>query len=113
MSDTEQVRCASCGAQCPSSSRACQLVEGDETVRVKDPLNGLLHSVEAHETATFTLQMVCDGGQSLEFLATALIWAVIEILLMSRGVEVLVQRLEMSEMPATKQALVGPSIGVP
>lgn len=57
----------------------------------------VLHSLEPHETAGLTLEMIDEGSQGLELHPATALGAVIEVLLIDGRVDVLVQSAERVE----------------
>lgn len=68
--------------------------ERNQTPWINDPLSGLLDNIKAYEVAAFAFQMIDDRGKRGEFFLAKMIGACIEILLMCRRTQMLIERDE-------------------
>lgn len=97
-----------------SNKRQADLVsERNHPARVDDALDILLDGIEAHELAALTLQMTYNGSQEGEFLSTAAVGAMIELLLVYWRIEVLVEMLQRAISVMTQITFVGTDLRVP
>lgn len=80
---------------------------------IDNTVDVFLDSFEAHVLTTLTLQMIDHSGQSRKLSSAAAVRAVVELLLVDRGAEVLVQGCEFAEEAVAKIALVGFDKAVP
>ena len=85
----------------------------DHATGIYNTLDIFMNSLEAHMPTTLTLQMIDHGGESREIFSTTIARAVVELLLVYRGVEVLIQGSEFAEETVAKIALIGPNMAVP
>lgn len=70
-----------------------------------------LHLLEPHGATLFALEVVDDSSQRLEVLAARAVGAVVEVLLVSRRVQMLIQPVHRSEPPVAQITL--PHASVP
>jgi len=66
-----------------------------------------LDSLEAHVPTTLTLQMIHNSSKSCKLTAITTVWAVVELLLVNRGVKVLVQGCKFTKEAMAEVALIG------
>lgn len=85
----------------------------DHATRIENTLNALLYSLETHVLATLTLQMIDYSSECCKLSSAAAVRAVVELLLVNGGAEILVQGCEFAEEACAKIKLVGFSNGVP
>lgn len=85
----------------------------DHATGIYNTLYIFLDGLEAHVPTTLTLQMINHGSESREFFSTMTARAMVELLLVYGGVEVLVQGPGFAEGTMAKIALIGPNIVIP
>ena len=85
----------------------------DHATRIEDTLDALLYSLETHVLATLTLQMIDRCSKCCKLSSAAAVRAVVELLLVNGGHEMLVQGCACAEEAYAKKTLVGLSNGVP
>jgi hypothetical protein len=93
--------------------RPLQSSKRNESITSKHMPNLLLHIFKSHMPARLALKMIEQSGQGRKRLRTATVGAMVDLLLMGRRVQMLIERRESSKLSMTHIALVAGAVPGP